>query len=402
MTNEFIAKIEGHGQLEIDWKKGEVDLHVFEGERLFEGILVGRTADEMAWITPRICGVCPTAHNLASLGAIENAYGIKVNQTTVLLRQLMNCGQMIQSHALHLFFLSLPDYLGIDRGTELAVKNPKAFADALMIKESSDGIVKMVGGRIVHPMRSVIGGFNRLPTRKDLESLLEKLKRTEKAVLNTVELCAGIKWLELKVDLELVALDDELIISVSSLNTKKRKHSLINDYKKDIEEEVKEYSTAKFGKYKGKEMFVGSLARLAINKNYDEKIEINFANPFYNNLAQGLEVLYYYNKSREIIEEILETKLDSEIIKPSKNPPLYGIGSTEAPRGGLYHEVHLDKEGIIKEANIITPTVQNLTSMEKSAQALIKQSKNRSQKEIERLLIMLIRAYDPCITCSVH
>jgi len=402
LNEEFIAKIEGHGSLKIDWKKNQVKLNVFEGERLFEGMLVGRTAEEMHWITPRICGVCPTAHNLASLNALENALEIKPNQTTILLRDLMQCGQMIQSHALHLFFLSLPDYLGIDRGTELAKKNPIAFKNALALKETSDAIVRLVAGRIVHPTTTTIGGFHKIPSKIILKKLLKKLKNTEEAAQKTIEIAVGLDYPKLRVDLELVAQQDDSIMAVSSINIKGKKKSSIKNYKEDIEEEVKSYSTAKFGKYKGEEMLVGSLARLAVYGNHDKKYKIDFANPFHNNLAQAIEVGIYHQKAQEIIKELLEMEMDSKIVKSGANPPLKGIGFTEAPRGGLYHEVYLDEKGIITEANIITPTVQNLTSIEKSAQALLVQTKNRSQKEMERLLIMLVRAYDPCITCSVH
>jgi coenzyme F420-reducing hydrogenase alpha subunit len=408
INNEFIAKIEGHGSLTVDWKKNQVKLNVHEGERLFEGMLVGRTAEEMHWITPRICGVCPTAHNLASLAAIEDALGIKPNQTTMLLRDLMQCGQMVQSHALHLFFLSLPDYLGIDRGTELAEKNPAVFKSALVLKEISDEIVCVVAGRHTHPTTPTIGGFHKIPSKTSLKKLLNQLEKTEKAARATVELARSLDYPELKVDLELVAQEGNSIIAVSSINIKGRKKSSIRNYKKDIEEEIRDYSTAKFGKYKGEEMLVGSLARLAIYGNYDEKYQLDFTNPFYNNLAQAIEILYYHQKAQGIIKGLLEMEMDGKVVKPSTNPSLKGIGVTEAPRGGLYHEVHLDSStkpggnSIITYANIITPTVQNLTSIEKSAQALLDQTKNRSQKEMERLLLMLVRAYDPCITCSVH
>ena len=402
IKNDFIAKIEGHGNLNINWSERKVQLNVLEGERLFEGMLVGRTAEEMHWITPRICGVCPTAHNLAALNALENALGIKPNQTTILLRDLMMAGQMIQSHALHLFFLSLPDYLGIDRGTELAKKNPSLFKDALSLKDFSDQIVKLVAGRIVHPTTSTIGGFHKIPTKQDLEKILEKLEQTERAAFRVVELVSNLDYPELKVDLELVVQVDNSVVSVSSINIKGRKQSSIVNYKSDIEEEVKNYSTAKFAKYKGEVMLVGSLARLAVSGYSDQKYRLDFANPFHNNFAQGIEILYYHQRASNIVRRLLKTELDSRIVKPSKNPPLFGIGTVEAPRGGLYHEVHLDKDGIIKQANIITPTVQNLSSIEKSAQALLNQNKNLSQKELERLLVMLVRAYDPCLTCSVH
>jgi coenzyme F420-reducing hydrogenase alpha subunit len=411
MNQEFITKIEGHGNLKVDWRKNQVRLNVYEGERLFEGMLVGRTAEEMHWITPRICGVCPTAHNLASLKAVEDALGIKPNQTTVLLRDLMQCGQMIQSHTLHLFFLSLPDYLGIDRGTELAQKNPTIFKYALALKEVSDEIVRMVAGRNVHPTTSTIGGFHKIPTKKSLNKLLSKLEKTALAAEKTVELAYRLDYPQLKVDLKLVAQINEKIVTVSSNDIYNKTESLIKDYKKDIEEEIRSYSTAKFGKYQGEAMLVGALARLAVYGDYQEKHKLDFTNPFYNNLAQAIEIEIYHQNAQAIIRKLLAGDLEKEIKKPrkkGKKAKLVGIGTTEAPRGGLYHEVHLDssaksgKDSIITYANIITPTVQNLTSIEKSAQALLDQTKNRSRKEMERLLVMLVRAYDPCITCSVH
>ena len=402
LNKKFITKIEGHGNLTIDWKKNQVKLNIFEGERLFEGMLVNRTAEEMHWITPRICGVCPTAHNLASLIALEDALDIKINNTTILLRDLMVCGQMIQSHALHLFFLSLPDYLGIDRGTELANKNPEAFKNALVLKEVSDMIVQVVGGRIVHPIRTTIGGFHKIPSSLALKKLLNKLEKSELAAKNTINLVAGIEFPELNVDLQLVALNNDSVVAVSSRNIKGRKESSIRNYKQDIEEEIRDYSTAKFGKYKGEEMLVGALARLAVYGNYDKKYQIDFANPFHNNLAQAIEIGIYHQKAQEIINQLLGMKMDSKKVEIGLKASFKGIGTIEAPRGGLYHEVYLNKDHLITEANIITPTVQNLTSIEKSSQALLEQTKNRSKKEIERLLVMLVRAYDPCITCSVH
>ncbi len=402
INKNFIAKIEGHGSLDIDWSKNQVKLNIHEGERLFEGMLVGRTAEEMAWITPRICGVCPTAHNIASLRATEDALGIEIDQTTLLLRDLMTCGQMIQSHALHLFFLSLPDYLGIDRGTELARKNPTAFKNALALKEVSDQIVSVVGGRNVHPTTTTIGGFHKIPTKLELKKLLKKLKETDDSTRKTLQLAKSLDYPELKVDLKLVALVGGNIVAVSSNNIHGRMESSVENYKKDIEEEIKDYSTAKFGKYKGEEMLVGSLARLAIYGDCKEESNLDFANPFHNNLAQAIEIDIYHANAQKMTEKLLENDLEGKIGKIDKNSSLNGIGVIEAPRGGLYHEVHLDEEGIITEANIITPTVQNLTSIEKSAQALLDQSKNRSKKELERLLTMLVRAYDPCITCSVH
>jgi coenzyme F420-reducing hydrogenase alpha subunit len=366
ITDKYITKIEGHGSLEIDWKKSKAKLHIHEGERLFEGILVGRKLKEAYWITPRICGVCPIAHNLASVKACEDGLGIKVNNATYLLRELMNCGQMIQSHILHLFFLSLPDYLGIDRGTELAKKNPKALKTALNLKEMSDEIAHIVAGRNVHPTTTAIGGFLKVPSKSQLEKLLKMTKKTRKDAEDVFKLCANLKYPELKTNFELVAQNKGEILS------SKGDVIPIKTYKKNINEQIKSYSTAKFGKFKKREMMVGSLARIYFSVK-DKRLRnmFDFKNPFHNNLAQGLETLLYHQEE-------------------------------EAPRGGLYHEYHFNKENVITYANIITPTVQNLTSIENSANALIRQYKGKPKKEIERLLNMLVRAYDPCITCSVH
>lgn len=395
--DEFIAKIEGHGAIHADWDKNEAKLKVLEGERLFEGMLVGRTAEESHWITPRICGVCPVAHNLASLMACENAFNIIPNQTTILLRKLMQAGQIVQSHVLHLFFLALPDYIGIDRGTELNKKNPKAFKAALTLKEISDEIVQVVAGRNIHPTTTTTGGFHKIPSKKSLTGLLEKLKKARRAAEYTVKLFEGLDYPRLKVDLELVAQKDGKIIS------NKNSESAINDYKKDIEEEIRENSTAKFGKYKKREVMAGALARLA-NLDYEKKSGLDFQNPFHNNLAQAVEILLYLDRVQEIISQLLKEEMDATIVKPSnpiQDELVVGIGAIEAPRGGLYHEFHINS-GIITYANIITPTVQNLTSIEKSANTLLEQFKNDSIEKKKHLLEMLVRAYDPCITCSVH
>lgn len=400
ITNEFIAKIEGHGSLRVDWNNETVKLNIHEGERLFEGILVGRTAEEAHWITPRICGVCPIAHNLVSLRAIEDAYGIKINETAGLLRELMVCGQMIQSHVLHLFFLVLPDYIGIDRGTELAKKDSKSFAKALSLKELGDEIAYVVAGRNVHPTTTTIGGFHKIPSKNDLEKLLEKLKETEENAEWTAEFFSKLEYPELKVDLELVAQQNDRIVSSKAGNVS------VKEYKENTEEELRENSTAKFGKFQNREIMVGALARRSFKENNDYKLDFN--NPFHNNLAQAVEILEFHKKAEEIIEKLLSMEMDVQPTTPAGGSDsttvveLRGSGAIEAPRGGLYHEIHLDEKGIITYANIITPTVQNLTSIEKSAQALLGQTKILEKKQRERLLNMLVRAYDPCITCAVH
>jgi len=399
ITENYITKIEGHGSLEIDWAKNKVKLHIHEGERLFEGILVGRQIEEAYWITPRICGVCPIAHNLASVRACEDGYGINVSKTTQMLRELMDTGQMIQSHVLHLAFLSLPDYLGIDRATELATKNPKVFKSVLSLKEISDEIAYVVAGRNVHPTTTTIGGFHKMPNKNDLQKLLKMVQKTKKDARMFMGIATGIKYPELKGNFELVALD----LKKNKILSSRREKTDIKEYKKDITEDIKSYSTAKFGTYKHREMMVGSLARLYFNlKDKELRNYLNFKNPYHNNIAQGIETWLYHERAEQLLEKLLNSKLDKKDPPSPKTTEGQGIGAWEAPRGSLYHEYHFGKNGTINYANIITPTVQNLTSMENCANALLQQHKGKSQKELKRLMEMLIRAYDPCITCSVH
>lgn len=398
MNSEYIAKIEGHGSLHVDWKKNEVRLKVLEGERLFEGMLVGRTADEAHWITPRICGVCPVAHHLASIRAAEAALGIKISQSAKFLRDLMAVGQIIQSHVLHLFFLALPDYIGLDRGIDLSKKKPALFKMALSLKELADEIVFAVGGRNIHPMTGAIGGFLKVPKKKSLEKLLERIKVSEKAAKSALDLFSSIGYPELDVDLEFIAQQGDFILSSKSPK------SLIKDYKQNLQEEVRQYSTAKFAKYQKREVLAGALARLALYEDYgrEYKDKINFKNPFYNNLAQAVEVFVLRQSAQSLVQNLLKMELEAEIKKPGPAASLEGIGAIEAPRGGLYHELRLDSSGLVTYANILTPTVQNLSSIEKSARALLGQTESLPQKKRERLLEMLVRAYDPCITCAVH
>ncbi|MFQ5442660.1 MAG: Ni/Fe hydrogenase subunit alpha [Thermodesulfobacteriota bacterium] len=400
-ARSYIAKIEGHGSLKADFKSGRVKLLVHEGERLFEGILTGRTLEEMQWITPRICGVCPIAHNLASLGAAESALGITVSSSTRMLRRLMRVGQNVQSHILHTVFLALPDYIGLDRITELTKSDPEKFRLALALKDTGDEIARVVAGRSVHPTRSTVGGFHRAPSPVELKGLAGRIKRVLPGARKMAVFFSGLPYPPMKADLEFLVQQGEKVLS-----SKERGFS-VKDYKESITEEVRGYSTAKFGSLKGRSVMVGSLARLyfrALDGGEKEPLlsKIDFQNPFHNNMAQAIEVFLDLKEAVGIIDTLLRDGIDGSVARPAKDPPLKGIGTVEAPRGGLYNEVHIKKDGVIRYANIVTPTVQNLTSIEDTAEALLKAHPDKPEKELARLLEMLVRAYDPCITCSTH
>jgi len=414
---DFIAQIEGHGALNVNWQKNKVLLEVHEGERLFEGMVVGRPATDLYWITPRICGVCPIAHNMGALKAVEDALGLKPSPSTVALRKLLMDAQMIQSHVLHLYFLVAPDYLGLDSGVEIIKTHPKYFHQALELKRVSDLIADTVGGRGIHPTATYAGGFHKVPSVEKLKELKAEAEKMLEAAEGTVHLFSSLSYPDIKTNLVFFSQTNGKTYDTyegKSILTSKKLKVKAAGYKKIIDEEIKPYSTAKFGKHKGRGFMVGSLARLNLqgkllkgkSKEFFKGADLDYQNPYYNNLAQAIETYNFVQEANEILEELVQNGVDSgatnlpKDYKPKKASR--GIGAVEAPRGSLYYEIEVDTRGLITECNIITPTVQNLSSMEESAQAVLDQTGGQSRQRRQELMEALVRAYDPCITCSVH
>lgn len=413
ITPQFIAKIEGHGRLKVNWRANRVRLEILEGERLFEGLVVGRKAEEAPWITSRICGVCPISHHLASLKAIESALGIEPPAIVKELRKLLLIAQIIQSHTLHLYFLALPDYLGLDSGLSLSETHPQIFKSALILKEFSDKLAETIGGRRVHPITPTIGGFYREIKKEKLEKILPLLKKALLSAKNTGRLFASLNYPQIEKPLVFLSLysskdyaiyDGEFLVSNFGLKTSPA------NYKRFIEEKVKSYSTAKFGSYQGRGLMVGALARLCLQnqflnplaKKMFANLKINFKNPYYNNLAQAIEILHFTEEAKKILEKLLKRDFEIKPLRKTSSGIKRGVGFVEAPRGTLYHEYKIDKEGYLQEANIVTPTVQNLTSIESVAQKILDTYRRLKIEEKAKLIEMLVRAYDPCLTCSVH
>ena len=414
---DFIAQIEGHGTLNTNWAKNKVVLEVHEGERLFEGMVVGRPATDLYWITPRICGVCPIAHNLAAIKAVEDALNLKPSPSSVLLRKLMVDAQMIQSHVLHLYFLVAPDYLGLDSGVEIIKTHPKYFHQALELKRISDLIADTVGGRGIHPTATYAGGFHKAPSVEKLKSLKQEAEKMLEAAEGTVHLFSSLSYPDIKTSLIFFSQINGKTFNVYEgkyISTNKNLKVKTSDYKKVIDEEIKPYSTAKFGKHKGKGFMVGSLARLNLqgsllkgkSKEFFKGVDLDYQNPFHNNLAQAVETYHFVQEANEILEKLVRDGIDSKTTSlPKEYKPKRasrGVGVIEAPRGSLYYEINVDTKGLITQCNIITPTVQNLSSIEESAQAVLNQTEGQSKERRQELMEMLVRAYDPCITCSVH
>lgn len=412
-TKNYITNIEGHGRLHIDFAAERMHLEINEGERLLEGLLIGKKYDLAPYMTSRICGVCPTAHNLTSLKAIEDAFGLKISDYDLMLRKILLNAQIIQSHLLHLFFLVLPDYSQNSSGLELAQQFPAEFHLALNIKRICDQILTVIGGRAVHPTNTCVGGFLKYPKQNELSSLREGLYDTIDEVEDLVKIFGALKPYNFFNRTNYVAPKSENDYELYDIRTLKAKNQdfVPKNYKKYIKEKVSDHSTAKYALFADEPFMVGALARVHNNnevlsksarKTYQTyKKQLESSNPFYNNLAQAIEILNCYENNLSLLNNLMGNYKGGE--KPEiKIRAGEGLGIVEAPRGTLYHYYKIDGTGKIIYADIITPTVQNLANLERDCQKLLRITGKLPNKKRRELIERLIRAYDPCITCSVH
>jgi len=412
----YITKIEGHGSLEIKFDQCRAKLKINEGERLFESLVFNRPFSDGPFITSRICGVCPVAHTIASINALENALNISVPTEIEKLRKIMLASQIIQSHSLHLFFLALPDYLGISSAFELSKNKPELFNTALNLKKIGDKINTIIGGRNIHPITLIIGGFSKLPNKSNLKKIIELCKNNIESAKNTISLFASFKYPQINCNTQYMCLTNGNNYETYSGQIESSNNYIFDtkNYKNEIVESIQNNSPSKYAKHNNKSIMVGAISRISMHQDYLNnqakksllKTKINFPtnNTFYNNLAQAIEILHFLEEIIKLCNELLQS--DYENLKPInfELKACSGVGVIEAPRGLLYHYYELDRNGIIKNCDIITPTNQNLSNIELEMNELLKFHKNSkiskdsSAKELEKL----IRAYDPCITCSVH
>lgn len=406
VLTHYVCKIEGHGDLKLNYKSGKAKLKIEEGERLFEQLVLGRPYEDAPFITARICGICPTAHVLASISSLENAFEIKVTPNIVNLRKILQAGQIIQSHALHLFFLALPDYMNVANVVQLHHENPEIYRMAIAMKKLGDKITEVIGGRAVHPVTPVVGGFTSVPTDIELRELALELENHLHMALSTVELFAGFKYPNLKRETEYLMTAGGRIISNKGLDTP------VENYAYAFKESVRDGSSTKYGTRDGHGFMVGALARLSLRHEplnpkaqYAlEKVwgrDLPTYNSFHNNVAQAIEIVNLIEEALVNIQEYLADK--NKIIRvPFLVREGSGVGAIEAPRGTLYHAVKTNEAGEIVLYDIVTPTVQNLVNLEEDADWLMKEHEKLSEEKLYKEIEMLVRAYDPCITCAVH
>ncbi len=389
-------------------------LQVQEGIRLIEGVLVGREYRDMPLIAQRICGICPVVHNLTSIKALENAMDVSVTPETEKLRTLLEYAQFIHSHALHLFFLSLADFLDMDNDIELVTKYPAQAKKAIRIREYGMEIVKVVGGRVVHPLTNEVGGFKKAPDREALKKLVKDSGEILQIALELGEVFRGIKIPDFSRETEYVCLSkkgeygiyDGDVISNFGLNIP------VEKFEANFKELQKQDEIIKRVERNGKSYMIGAIARINNNRAklrerasvYLSSLGLTFPdyNPFHNILAQMTEVIHSIEASKQIMLELLNSDLNEVVTKSYTIREGAGVAAVEAPRGTLYYHVDVDAKGYVKNVNIITPTAQFLSNLEDDIAEYIPRILKLKDAEKEKKLRAFIRAYDPCISCAVH
>lgn len=419
---DHLARVEGHGGITVELdgdRVGTVQFRVLEGLRLVEGLIKGRRHEDVSQIVSRICAICSAAHTLTSLKATENAFDVRPSHQTEQLRDLLYRGENIESHALHLFLLALPDYLGYPGAAAMAADHREAVALGLRLKKLGNTIQEIVGGRAVHPVNPIVGGFGKLPGNDELIALRRSLQEGMVDAESAVELFASLPPAGFcRAETSYVALSsghpygyyqgDELIVACNG----SVRGVAVEDYRRLTAEEARPYSHAKLSRFDGQPFMVGALARLSINGALltgnatramtSLGVALPSANPMDNNKAQAVELVFDIEQSLKTVEHLLSVGLKEEA--PPKVCPKAGTGiaATEAPRGLLIHSYTYSREGKIVAADVITPSAMNAASVEDRFRAAVDQSPDKDIPTLTRRLEVIARAYDPCLSCAVH
>lgn len=412
-----VTRLEGHGNIVALLREGKVAkamLQVVEANRFFETILLGQSFDQVAHIASRICGICAVSHTCASVQATEDAFGVEISQQTRLLRRLLMNGEQLSSHALHVYFLAAPDFLNLDSVLGLMKDDRETFDMAFRVKNTAYAIGTVVAGRHTHPIACVPGGFTAIPSVEGLRDLRGRLDGLWDDMWRTVDLYRRFDIPRFQRDTEYVSLRrDECYtfyggrIASSDGDSVAPKH-----YERVISEYVVPHSTAKHAKWGRDSYMVGALARLNNNRPQLRpeaqeamgalELDPPCCNPFMNTVAQLVEMVHCLADSIAIIDEVLDLGPRAEDVGELPPRAGRGVGVVEAPRGLLIHDYTYDERGRCAGANCLIPTGQNLANLDADMQAYLAEIVDRSEQEIRKGLEMLVRAYDPCISCSAH
>jgi coenzyme F420-reducing hydrogenase alpha subunit len=415
IRTDYLARVEGEGAMSVRLVDGhveDVELRIFEPPRFFEALLRGRSFREAPDITARICGICPVAYQTSAVNAMEAACRVEIPEPIRLLRRLLYCGEWIESHALHVYMLHAPDFLGYDGAVQMAREHPGEVERGLALKKTGNEILALIGGREIHPINVRVGGFYRAPTRAELRSLVEPLERAREQALETVRWTGGFDFPEREIPCELVALSDSTTYAIEDgrITSDHGLDIAPQQYEENFAEEHVERSNALHSRRADGSVYLcGPLARYSLSGDSlsplareaarEAGLDDQCRDAFRSIVVRGVELVYACDEALRLIDTYEEPDRPAADVEPCAG---VGHGVSEAPRGLLYHRYTLDADGTILDAKIVPPTSQNQLAIEDDLRGVVTAYSKLPDDELRDLCEQTIRNYDPCISCATH
>ncbi|MFI4937660.1 MAG: Ni/Fe hydrogenase subunit alpha [Candidatus Berkiellales bacterium] len=412
---DYLARVEGEGALYVeilDNKVIDVKLKIFEPPRFFEAFLRGRHYLEAPDITSRICGICPIAYQMSAITAMEQGLNLTVSEEIQAFRRLLYCGEWIESHALHVYMLHAPDLLGFEDAIQMSKSQPNIIKDGLFIKKCGNHIIRLIGGREIHPINIRVGGFYKWPEKDTLIKLKEQLLVGREKALAAISWLSTLEYPDFHKEYEFIALShpEEYPMARGRLVSNRGLNINIPEFEQHVEEFQVSHSNALHCKLKARDnYFLGPMARYNLNRSKLSALTLQAAdsigfesfctNPFRSIIVRSLEILYAFDEAIRILDHFAP---QGSPFSESKIVPTQGFGITEAPRGILYHRYEIDEKGTILDAKIIPPTSQNQYTIEKDLKEFVEQHYHLPQDKLTWQCEQVIRNYDPCISCATH
>jgi coenzyme F420-reducing hydrogenase alpha subunit len=415
LLTEQLARVEGEGALHVRLRDGRVEdvrLQIYEPPRFFEAFLRGRDFAEVPDITARICGICPVAYQVSSIAAMEDACGIAPGERQQALRRLLYCGEWIESHALHVFLLHAPDFLGYESAWAMARDHPDIVERALQLKRAGNSLMRVVGGREIHPINLRVGGVYRSPSPAELRGARDELEAAREFAREAVAWTAALPCPDFEEDFEFVALShpDRYAIEAGRLRSSSGLDLAPAEYEAHFAEEQVPHSTALHSRLRdGRRYLTGPLARFALNREQlsDGALEAAEAaglgavcrNPFRSIVVRCVEILHALDEALALIASYVPADPPAVDAVPRAG---VGYGWSEAPRGMLWHRYEIDGDGTILAARIVPPTSQNQARIEQTLRQFVERHTDLDDDELQHRCEQVVRSFDPCISCATH
>lgn len=412
---DMLTRVEGEGRFYLRVEGGEVvdaRLSIFEAPRFFEAFLRGRSLDEVPDIVARICGICPVAYQMTSTLALEDALGLDPGAGIRSLRRLLYCAEWIESHALHVFLLHAPDFLGYSSAVEMAADHREVVECGLEIKKTGNALIEILGGRAIHPISVRVGGFTKVPSLEDLLPLRPVLATGLQEAVETVAWVGALPTPDFEQDYVFVALEGEEypLERGDRVHVSGRGTFPIREFEEVFEEEQVEHSNALQCRLKdGTPYMTGPMARLNINYEKlhpiaasalaESRLKLPVKNPYRSIVVRAIELVHAFAEAIDLIDGY---RRPAAPYVEAKALEAAGFGATEAPRGLLYHRYEIGADGLVNQARIVPPTSQNQARIEADLVSIAPELIDLEQEEATHRCEQLIRAYDPCISCATH